>query len=277
MSTKKRKNGKNGKKSKYTAKTADKFVLYEEAVQNVEADVEFLTDTFKRKRGRTPLTLREDFCGTAALCAEWVRKKPKRKAVGLDLDTDTLEWGLQHNVSPLGKAAERVKLMERDVLSGTRSKSDIVCAFNFSYCIFKEREALLDYFKAAREGVKRGGALFLDIHGGSELGDIGTERKEFDGFTYVWDQGPFCAITNQSVRYIHFEFPDGTKMKRAFTYDWRFWTIPEVKDLLVEAGFAGVDVYWEGATDEGEGDGDFVAQGNAEQELSWIAYVAAWR
>ena len=58
MTKKRRKNGKRNKKYKYTAKTADKFVLYEKAVQNVEADVEFLVDTFKAKRGRTPLTLR---------------------------------------------------------------------------------------------------------------------------------------------------------------------------------------------------------------------------
>ena len=179
--TKKRR--KKAKKSKYTAKTADKFILYEQAVQNVEADADFITDTFKKKRGRTPLTLREDFCGTAALCAEWVRNKPKRKAVGLDLDTGTLAWGTKRNIEPLGKSASRVKLLERNVMDGTKDKSDIVCAFNFSYCIFKDRSTLLDYFKAAKKGVKRGGAFFLDIHGGSELGDEGSESKDFDGFT----------------------------------------------------------------------------------------------
>ncbi|MEC9466102.1 MAG: class I SAM-dependent methyltransferase [Myxococcota bacterium] len=272
--TKKRR--KKQKKSQYTAKTADKHILYEKSVQNVEADVEFLNDTFKKKRGRMPLTLREDFCGTAALCAEWVRNKPKRKAVGLDLDTETLAWGTKRNIEPLGKAAKRVKLLERNVMDGTKDKSDIVCAFNFSYNIFKDRATLLDYFKAARKGVKRGGALFLDIHGGSELSEEGAESKEFDGFTYVWDQGPFCAITNEAMRFIHFEFPDGTMLKEAFVYDWRFWGIPEVRDMLTEAGFRDVEVYWEGATDDGEGDGEFVPRGSAEQEMSWIAYVVAW-
>jgi len=264
-------------KLKYTAMNADKFTLYEQAVQNPAADVEFLTDAFKKKRGRTPLTLREDFCGTAALCAAWVDKKPKRSAIGLDLDTTTLSWAAKNNIAPLGKAAKRVRLLERDVLKTTRQKSDIVCAFNFSYCVFKKRQELLEYFKAAHEGVKKGGAFFLDIHGGSEISDETVEIQEFDGFTYVWDQQPFCAITNESVRYIHFQFPDGTEISPAFTYEWRFWSLPELREILFEAGFCDVEVYWEGATEDGDGDGNFIPQHNAEQEQSWIAYVGAWR
>ena len=45
---------------------------------------------------------------------------------------------------------------------------------------------------------------------------------------------------------------------------------------MLEAGFSRVDVYWEGATDEGEGDGDFVLTDTAEEEQSWIAYVGGW-
>ena len=272
-----KKKTKSKKKHQYSAESADKFILYERAVQNPEADVEFLTHTFKKKRGRSPLTLREDFCGTAALCAAWVKRKPKRKALGLDLDTATLSWGATNNIKPLGKAAERVRLMERNVLKRTKEKSDIVCAFNFSYCIFKQRKDLLEYFKAAFEGVKKGGAFFIDVHGGSELGDIGVETQDFDGFTYVWDQHSLCAVTNEGLRHIHFHFPDGSELNEAFTYDWRFWSLPELKELLIEAGFKDVDIYWEGATEDGDGDGKFVPVKNAEQEASWIAYVGAWR
>lgn len=270
---------KNGKKSKKNgmARKMDALELYEQAVQNPEADVEFLDDIYKEAKGRTALSLREDFCGTGAMCAAWVKGKPQRTATGLDLCDDTLAWGRRRNIEPLGVDAARAKLVKRNVLSGTSSKSDLIVAFNFSYCIFKERAVLLDYFRKAREGLSDDGALFVDCHGGTELGEKMKERKEFDGFTYVWDQRPMCAITNEAVRHIHFEFEDGSRMKKAFTYDWRMWSLPELKDLLVEAGFSKVDVYWEGATDDGDGDGDFILADRAEEEQSWIAYVGAWR
>lgn len=276
--SKKNKEKKKMKKMKKHSMAArmDPLELYERAVQNPEADVEFLDATFHKMRGRKPKSLREDFCGTAAMCAEWVRGKPKRKAVGMDLCDVTLAWGHKHNIEPLGKAANRVELVKRDVMDGLDTKADLIVAFNFSYCIFKERAVLLQYFRKAREGLADGGVFFLDCHGGSELGDCLKERKKFDGFTYVWDQRPLCAITNEGVRHIHFEFEDGSKLKKAFTYDWRMWSLPELQDLLAEAGFPQVEVFWEGATEDGEGDGDFVAVQSAEEEQSWIAYIGAW-
>ncbi|MBT6175772.1 MAG: class I SAM-dependent methyltransferase [Deltaproteobacteria bacterium] len=267
------------KKSKKpgVAATMDALDLYERSVQNPEADVEFLDAIFNDVKGRKARSLREDFCGTGAMCAAWVKGKNKRTAVGLDLCDDTLAWGIQRNIKPLGDEAERVKLLKKDVLTGTKEKSDLIVAFNFSYCIFKERKVLLDYFKKVREGLNEDGAFFVDCHGGTDLGEKMKERKKFDGFTYVWDQRPMCAITNQAIRHIHFEFDDGSKLKKAFTYDWRMWSLPELKDLMVEAGFSKVDIFWEGATEDGEGDGDFIPMDTAEEEQSWIAYVGAWR
>jgi|MDSW01.2.fsa_nt_gb SAM-dependent methyltransferase len=275
MAKKKKKN--KNKKVPKIADGMDALDLYEKSVQNPEADVEFLEETFKNVSGRAPMTLREDFCGTAAMCAAWVKGKPKRRALGVDLCEKTLAWGQERNIKPLGRAASRVKLLKENVLSEIEVKSDVVVAFNFSYCIFKRRQTLLEYFKKVRESLKDGGAFFLDCHGGTELGESMKERKEFDGFTYVWDQRPLCAITNQALRHIHFEFEDGSKLKKAFTYDWRMWSLPELQDLLMEAGFAKVEVYWEGATEDGEGDGDFVLADTAEEEQSWIAYVGGWR
>ena len=50
------------------AAKADIHELYEEAVQDVEMEVDFLQTTFKELRGRTPHLFREDFCGTASAC-----------------------------------------------------------------------------------------------------------------------------------------------------------------------------------------------------------------
>ena len=44
---------------------ADRYVLYEKAVQCVEAEIDMVDETFQSLRGRTAQILREDFCGTA--------------------------------------------------------------------------------------------------------------------------------------------------------------------------------------------------------------------
>ena len=56
------------------AEQADRYELYELSVQDVESEVIFLQDTFTSLRGRTAHLLREDFCGTASACCEWVRQ-----------------------------------------------------------------------------------------------------------------------------------------------------------------------------------------------------------
>ena len=50
----------------------------------------------------------------------------------VDLDGKTLEWGRRQYVSKLGAAAERVELIQRDVLAAPRPRADVVAALNFS-------------------------------------------------------------------------------------------------------------------------------------------------
>ena len=52
------------------AEQADIHELYEESVQNVENEVEFMQATFQELSGRTAYLFREDFCGTASACCE---------------------------------------------------------------------------------------------------------------------------------------------------------------------------------------------------------------
>jgi len=258
------------------AKTADKHTLYEESVQNPESDIEFLTHVYKKAYRKPPLALREDFCGTAKLCVEWVKSAPERSAVGLDLDEPTLAWATRHNVSTLAENQKRVQLLKRNVLEDIPSKADVIVAFNFSYCIFKERETLLSYFKKAHEGLGENGMFSIDIHGGTETREPVEEETEYESFTYVWDQEPYDPITGNAMRYIHFKFKDGSQIRRAFTYNWRIWDLPEIQDILRDAGFREVDVYWEGATKNGEGTGDFRKTQKAEEEQAWVSYVIAW-
>jgi hypothetical protein len=87
---------------KLTAAKADKHELYERSVQDTEMDIDFMNRVFKKERNRAPKTLREDFCGTAKLCADWVQDKPDHHAYGLDLHAPTLAYGMKKHIEPLG-------------------------------------------------------------------------------------------------------------------------------------------------------------------------------
>jgi len=100
-----------------------------------------------------------------------------------------------------------------------------------------------------------------------------VEGRSLDGFTYVWDQHSVNPITGRVVNYIHFEFPDGSTIKKAFEYDWRFWTLPEIKDVLTDAGFSKVVVYWEGTDEDGGGNGEWAIDDRGEACAGWVAYI----
>ena len=119
--------------------------------------------------------------------------------------------------------------------------------------------------------------FMVDVHGGPEATEVmKDDPKKFPGFTYVWEQAEYNPITGHQVCHIHFKFPDGTKMRRAFSYEWRHYGLPEVKDVLLDAGFSNVEVYWEGTDEEtGEGDGVYELATEVEDEPSWIVYVVA--
>ena len=72
----------------------------------------------ERLRGRPARSLREDFCGTGAVCCEWVKRRKSNRAVGVDIDREVLSWGRAHNLTRLSvHAAERVALLEANVLA----------------------------------------------------------------------------------------------------------------------------------------------------------------
>ncbi|HEY9182536.1 MAG TPA: class I SAM-dependent methyltransferase [Gammaproteobacteria bacterium] len=266
-------------KSKLSATMAEKadiHDLYERSVQAVDLEVEFLRDTFRALRGRDALSLREDFCGTASLACEWVRGGTRRHAIGVDLDPEVLDWGRRNRVARLPEAARaRVKLKNADVRTVGTERVDIVGAFNFSYFCFKTRDEMRKYFARVRESLHDDGVFFLDAFGGPEASDLLKEKTKIDGFTYVWEQAVFEPVTSRILCHIHFKFPDGSKIKRAFTYDWRLWTLPELRELLLEAGFSNVRVYWEGDDGEGGGNGEFKEHATGEPDLAWIAYLVA--
>ena len=94
------------------------------------------------------------------------------------------------------------------------------------------------------------------------------------GFTYVWDQDDFDPVSHHILCKIHFEFRDGSRMRNAFIYDWRLWTLPEIQELMADAGFQDIHVLWEGTEKKtGAGNGVFRRVNRGGDELAWIAYI----
>jgi SAM-dependent methyltransferase len=258
------------------AEQADIHDLYEKSVQNVEHEIEFLQATFRNIRGRTAYVFREDFCGTASASCQWVRQGDEYTAIGVDIDPAVLEWGRENRVSRLPVADQaRVSLLESDVMDASTLPVDMLAAFNFSYFIFDTRDKLREYFRKSYEALKDDGVFFVDLFGGPEAQEESREKTKYKGFTYIWHQAEFHPVTNYLRCHIHFKFPDGSKIKKAFSYEWRLWSAPEIRELLAEAGFRKSTVYWEGEDEDGEGNGEFTPDEKGEADLAWIAYIVA--
>jgi SAM-dependent methyltransferase len=265
------------RKRRLTAATSDRWALYEQSVQEPEADCDLIDQVWSELRGRRPSRLREDFCGTAVTAIEWVKRSRLHTAIGVDISPAVLAIAAQRVRKRLrGPERERIELRQADVLKVRTPRMDTIVACNFSYYGFKTRRKLRRYFRACREALVDDGLFLLDAYGGSDAFREITEPRECEGFTYVWDQHHYNPLTADVINHIHFRFPDGTRLDRAFTYEWRLWTLPELRELLLEAGFREVTVYWEG-TDEktGEGNGEFTVTKRGEACEGWIAYLAA--
>lgn len=259
------------------ASRADKYDLYLRSVQVADHETMMFSRFYRSAYGAAPKTLREDFCGTAAICADWVSGRPDRWAIGVDLDPEPLAWGMEHNIAPLSaRARERVSLVRGDVRTLKSPPVDVLAAQNFSFFVFKDRPGLLQYFKAAYANLAKKGVFVLDMLGGGDVQKEGDEEvRKLKGFTYVWEQVRFDPISAECLFRIHFRFNDGSSLSPAFEYDWRLWTLPEVRELLTEAGFPKVEIYWEGSTRSGGGDGKWRRAKSAESDPAWVAYVVA--
>lgn len=265
------------RKRPLTAATADRWTLYEQTVQEPAADCDLVEQVWRELRGRKPRLLREDFCGTAVTAIEWVKRNRLHTAVGIDLSPEVLaiaEQRIRQRLRPADRT--RIELIRGDVRKAGTRPVDTIVACNFSYYVFRTRAELRRYFRACRAALVDDGMLLLDAYGGSDAFREMQEKREEKGFTYVWDQHFFNPLTGHVINHIHFRFRDGTRLDRAFTYEWRLWTLPELAELLREAGFQDVTVYWEGSVERtGEGNGVFTVTKRGEACEGWIAYLAA--
>lgn len=267
----------------------DRHALYEVAVQGVDWDLDFMARVFAARNGREARTFREDFCSTAALATAWTLRHPENRAWGVDLDPEPLAWARERRLPFVREAGERVTLVRGDVRRARKPLVDVACALNFSYWVFHERKDLVAYLRAACAGLSRNGVLVLNAFGGRQAerplvertrkaASNGPDGEPVPGFTYVWEQKRFEPLTRNLLAYIHFELRDGTKLQKAFVYDWRMYTLPELREAALEAGFKSFEVWSEGFDYERKTHtGRLHRRAKLDNDDCWIAYCVAYR
>lgn len=218
------------------------FDLYELCVQSTTHVVPFL----RAIHAGDPTILAEDFCGTAAMSREWVKQVRGGRAIAVD-----------HDPKPLARARghKSVRVIRGDVFTATNPKqhaADIVFVGNFSIGEIHDRRRLVEYLRHCRARLRPGGIFVCDTYGGESAFTIGAVNRLHPGpgdrrTRYTWEQRSADPTTGRVVNAMHFRVDRGgsieLELHDAFVYDWRLWSVPELRDALAEAGFPGTAVY----------------------------------
>jgi SAM-dependent methyltransferase len=247
----------------------DLHKCYQEAVQNPRKEIINLQQIYHDLADGGPLrVLREDFCGTAILCGEWVRRHVDNRAIAVDLDEKVLEYGRRQFRD--GTVADKVDLVHANVLSvdnTTLAKADMLVALNYGVCYFHTFSLLHAYVKKCFEAVRPGGVVVCDGFGGTRSpAEPWQFRRRCSHFDYLFDQSPIEILTNRTHCTISFKFrggdggsgrsKGGSGKVKAFSYDFRAWSVCEMAEAMRAAGFEGVVVWVAESRDGGVSDGD---------------------
>lgn len=261
--------------------------LYQRAVQNPLATV-MLLQKIHRHHGRsmklptTPATrLREDFAGSAFLARTWVAWHDNHRALAIDHHKPTFEWAQAKAQRELGERAADLHFLFGDV-SWYRPplvpRVDVIAALNFSVFEYHHRSDLVGYFRGCRRHLCKGGVLVMDAFGpprpSTEFPRRFRRKVKADmlsgqpGFIYEWEERHYDPLSGKVDCRIHFDL--GRKLGKrhdAFVYDWRWWTLPELREAMLEAGFAKVEIW----TPQG------LLRKNSEQlqQEAFVVYLAA--
>ncbi len=276
---------------KQSTRAPHKLALYRRAVQHPEAEASFLYRTYRHyNRNTPPLLLREDFAGTAAVASAWVGMDDEHQAMAVDSHGPTTRWAQREINKQLGDRANDLHIVQADVLDVTGPRVDLSCALNFSTFIYHDRAGLKQYFKSARRGLRPDGLLVIDAYGGPGAMQTGIQSRtvspetELDpghepcprlpGFLYEWEQRHFDPITHHTECRIHFDLDSGKRIDSAFIYRWRLWTLPELVELMLEAGFKTAQAWCDTYDPKAEtSDGVYRPIKKMPARADWIAYI----
>lgn len=235
--------------------TLDKHAYYEACVQSPKHMVPML----RAIHGGSPTVLGEDFAGTCHLSKHWVDAVDSGRAIGIDLDEDTLH----HH-----PADERITKIAGDVRTAgdlADIRADVIFVGNFSIGEIHDRADLVAYFARVRERLNPGGVFVCDTYGGESSfleGHVHRHHPHPDDpaarIRYTWEQREADPLTGLVLNALHFRTERSgvvsDEIDDAFVYDWRLWSVPELRDAMAEAGLVETDVYAqlpEAADDEG--------------------------
>lgn len=250
----------------------DRHDLYELCVQSPKHLVPLLIAI----HGGKPTVLGEDFAGTAALSCQWVKDIAGGRAVAIDLDAEALTRHGEH---------EQITRLVADVRTADEPV-DVLFVGNFSIGYLHSRAELVSYLKRVRSRLNAGGVFVCDTYGGESAfltGHVHRYHSLADGrrVRYTWEQRSADPLTGRVIDVLHFRVERGgiieDELRDAFVYDWRLWSVPELRDALTDAGFAQTDVYQKLPDAEDEDGQVYIepVRDGEELEDSFIVLVAA--
>lgn len=252
----------------------NRFDLYEHAVQAPALQARFA----RAVHGGSPRALCEDFCGPAAIARAWVTMNERHRGLGVDRDRAPLDHASRRMREIAPGAARRLVLDRTDVLA-TRARADIILAFNFGVCEIHERARLVRYLRRARSRLRAAGVFIADLYSGPGAWRPGVSRRAIRSplgrIVYEWEQRTADPLTGHVVNAMHFSLPGRRRLRDAFVYDWRLWSIPDLRDAMMEAGFRGTEVHLSyGRAIDGHGD-PLVEAASAEEVPAgdFVAYI----
>lgn len=219
------------------APAPDKHDLYELAVQSPARVAAFLRGLHPAKRDA--LTLGEDFCGSGAIARAWAGMGDGFRAVCVDTDASALR-ALEKRCDDATRA--RVTRRARDVRRAT-DPADVIAALNFPLGYWWTRAALISYLRRARSRLRPRGVFVADTYGGADSHAVGRYARSLPGgVRYEWEQRSADPLTGRVFNAMHFRV-GGRWRRDVFTYDWRLWSIAELRDGYADAGFRSSEVY----------------------------------
>lgn len=268
-------------------RSRSRFELYELCVQKPA----LLVPLLRAMHGGAARVLAEDFCGTAAVSREWVRRVPGGRAHATDLDAEPLAFA-EHAARGLkvtlvrGDATGRPSRATGAPAARAEAAADVIFVGNFSIGEIHARRVLVRYFKACRDRLAAGGVFVCDTYGGESAFRTGAVQRVHEvprsrlRVRYTWQQRAADPITGRVENALHFRVDDRGEIVQeltdAFVYRWRLWSLPELRDAMQEAGFGRVEVYNQ-VPDAQDGEGNVYVRpvaGPEELEDSYIVCVA---
>lgn len=231
--------------------------LYELCVQSPKQVVDLL----RAIHGNEPKLLGEDFAGSGAVSRAWVGQSDAHRASCVDRDAEALSRC---------DGAARIQTRVGDVME-EHALADAIWVGNFSIGYLHDRPSLLAYLEHVRSRLRSGGVFVCDTYGGETAYTIGEvhrfhplpalrspDNKGGWRVRYTWEQREADPLTGMVTNALHFRIERAgfidAELIDAFIYRWRLWSIPELRDAMVEAGFASTNVYGQ-LPDALDGDG----------------------